>query len=91
MTAANPPPKPSTYERLLCVCAAGLYATAKPLQIAPLDLGLGAAGPGSCGVASSLDSEATAGDMVLGSSAPSPSTVLALHTAQVRGLVFWNG
>lgn len=64
------------------------------LQIAPLDLGLRAAAgggaslggrSGSAGGPSSLDSEATYGNAaLLGSSAPSPATVLPPHPAQAR-------
>jgi hypothetical protein len=73
-------------------CVAGSTAggyEAGGLHIAPLDLGSRAAagagfGARSAGASSSLDSEATYGDVLLGSSAPSPSTVLPLHPAQAR-------
>lgn len=69
--------------------AAGAYE-AGGLHIAPLDLGGRAVANGvgfgarSAGASSSLDSEGTYGDALLGSSAPSPSTVLPLHPAQAR-------
>ena len=62
-------------------CCAGLADASGALQIAPLDLSSSAAPPGP--VASSLDSEATGSEALLGSSAPSPSTVLPLHPSQV--------
>ncbi|CAK0783898.1 hypothetical protein CVIRNUC_007098 [Coccomyxa viridis] len=58
----------------------GLADASGALQIAPLDLSSSAAPPGP--VASSLDSEATGSEALLGSSAPSPSTVLPLHPSQ---------
>ena len=59
----------------------GLAAASKELHIAPLDLN-GLAGHNGV-IASSIDSEATFSDALLGSSAPSPSTVLPLHPSQV--------
>ncbi|BDA51339.1 probable ethylene-responsive transcription factor 9 at C-terminar half [Coccomyxa sp. Obi] len=63
----------------------GLYGTSH-LQIAPLDLGssLGNGGVSMGPVSSSVDSEATFSDALLGSSAPSPSTVLPIHHPQQR-------
>lgn len=65
------------------VSRAGLYGVSN-LHIAPLDLGSSANGNGqSLGpVSSSVDSEATFSDALLGSSAPSPSTVLPIHHPQ---------
>ena len=61
---------------------AGLADAGGALQIAPLDLSSLAAPGGPA--ASSLESEATCSEALLGSSAPSPSTVLPLHPSQVR-------
>lgn len=63
-------------------CLVGLADASGPLQIAPLDLHSSAGHHGGP-VASSADSEATFSDALLGSSAPSPSTVLAMHPSQV--------
>ncbi|CAL5225940.1 g8736 [Coccomyxa viridis] len=61
----------------------GLAGASKELQIAPLDLnGLNGLAGHNGVVASSVDSEATFSDALLGSSAPSPSTVLPLHPSQ---------
>ena len=67
-------------------CCAGLADASGALQIAPLDLSSSAAPPGP--VASSLDSEATGSEALLGSSAPSPSTVLPLHPSQVGPCIY---
>ena len=68
-------------EGMGAISCAGLADASGALQIAPLDLSSSTvpAGP----VASSLDSEATCSEALLGSSAPSPSTVLPLHPGQV--------
>ncbi len=64
---------------------AGLAGASKELQIVPLDLnGLNGLAGHIGVVASSVDSEATFSDALLGSSAPSPSTVLPLHPSQVN-------
>lgn len=69
-------------------CCAGLADASGALQIAPLDLSSSAAPPGP--VASSLDSEATGSEALLGSSAPSPSTVLPLHPSQVGSCIYMH-
>ena len=67
------------------IAFAGLAGASKELQIAPLDLnGLNGLAGHNGVVASSVDSEATFSDALLGSSAPSPSTVLPLHPSQVH-------
>lgn len=63
------------------ISCADLADASGALQIVPLDLSSSAAPGGP--VASSLDSEATCSEALLGSSAPSPSTVLPLHPGQV--------
>jgi len=60
---------------------AGLADVTGALQIAPLDLRSSSVGPNGV-VTSSVDSEATFSDALLGSSVPSPSTVLPLHPSQ---------
>lgn len=67
---------------VLCCDQAGLFGTSN-LHIAPLDLGSSLGNGVSMGpVSSSVDSEATFSDALLGSSAPSPSTVLPIHHPQ---------
>ena len=61
---------------------AGLAGGSAALEIRPLDLH-GSVGTNGAPIASSVDSEATFSDALLGSSAPSPSTVLPAHPAQV--------